>query len=91
MRTKSPVSHLADGGETWSTPVPPAGRPKGIGGQPVVQPNGTVAVPFESLKGSIGSFRSTDGGASWSKELQVAKISSPTWRSIPRRRATPPI
>jgi hypothetical protein len=39
-----------------------------------VQPDGTVVVPFESLKGSIGSFISTDGGASWSKEFQVAKI-----------------
>ena len=52
----------------------PAGKPKGLGGQPVVQPDGTVIVPFESLKGTIGSFRSTDGGATWSKEFQVSKI-----------------
>ena len=45
------------------------GNPKGLGGQPVVQPNGTVIVPFESLKGTIGAFRSTDGGATWSKEV----------------------
>jgi len=68
------MSTSADGGKTWSTPVSPAGNPKGLGGQPVVRPNGTVIVPFESLKGSIGSFVSTDGGASWSKEFQVAKI-----------------
>jgi hypothetical protein len=68
------MSTSADGGRNWSTPVSPAGKPKGLGGQPVVRPNGTVIVPFESLKGSIGSFRSTDGGATWSKEFQVSKI-----------------
>jgi hypothetical protein len=68
------MSTSTDGGRNWSTPISPAGKPKGLGGQPVVQPNGTVVVPFESLKGSIGSFISTDGGASWSKEFQVAKV-----------------
>ncbi len=52
------MSTSSDGGLTWSTPVSPAGNPKGLGGQPVVQPNGTVIVPFESLKGTIGAFRS---------------------------------
>jgi hypothetical protein len=69
------MSTSADGGLTWSAPVSPAGNPKGLGGQPVVQPNGTVIVPFESLKGTIGAFRSTDGGATWSKEFRVSKIS----------------
>jgi hypothetical protein len=69
------MSASTDGGLTWSTPVSPAGNPKGLGGQPVVQPNGTVIVPFESLKGTIGAFRSTDGGATWSKEFRVSKIS----------------
>ena len=40
-----------------------------------MQPDGTVIVPFESLKGTIGAFRSTDGGATWSKEVAVSKIS----------------
>ena len=48
--------------------------PKGLGGQPVVQPDGTVIVPFESLNGTIGAFRSTNGGATWSKEVPVSKI-----------------
>jgi hypothetical protein len=69
------MSTSSDGGRTWSTPVSPAGNPKGLGGQPVVQPNGTVIVPFESLKGTIGAFRSTDGGATWSKEFRVSRIS----------------
>ena len=68
------MSTSADGGRNWSTPVPPAGNPKGLGGQPVVTPNGTVIVPFESLKGSIGAFRSTDGGVTWSRESQISKI-----------------
>jgi hypothetical protein len=68
------MSTSANGGSIWSTPVAPAGNPHGLGGQPVVQPNGTVIVPFESLKGTIGAFRSTDGGATWSKEFMVSKI-----------------
>jgi hypothetical protein len=69
------MSTSSDGGQTWSTPVSPAGNPKGIGGQPVVQPDGTVIVPFESLHGTISAFVSTDGGASWSHENPVSKIS----------------
>ena len=63
------MSTSSDGGQTWSTPVCAAGNRQGLGGQPVVQPDGTVIVPFESLKGTIGAFRSTDGGATWSKEF----------------------
>src|SRR5204863_4654055 len=65
------MSTSTDGGVTWSTPVGPAGHPHGIGGQPLVQPNGTVIVPFESLKGTIAAFRSTDGGQSWTKEANI--------------------
>src|SRR3954469_3004398 len=68
------MSTSSDGGKTWRTPVAPAGNPHGLGGQPVVQPNGTVIVPFESLKGTIGAFPSTDGGATWSKEFEISKI-----------------
>ena len=69
------MSTSSDGGRNWSTPVPPAGNPKGLGGQPVVQPDGTVIVPFESLNGKIGGFASTDGGATWSKENTISKVS----------------
>ena len=68
------MSTSSDGGLTWSQPVSPAGKPKGLGGQPVVQPDGTVVVPFESLHGTIGSFRSTNGGQTWSKEVKVSKV-----------------
>jgi hypothetical protein len=50
------MSTSTDGGLTWSTPVSTAGNDKGLGGQPLVQPNGTVVVPFESLNGKEAAF-----------------------------------
>ncbi len=69
------MSTSSDGGHTWSAPVSPAGHAKGLGGQPVVQPDGTVIVPFESLRGTIAAFRSTNGGATWSREVTISRIS----------------
>jgi BNR/Asp-box repeat len=69
------MSTSTDGGRTWSAPVSPQGHPHGLGGQPVVQPNGTVIVPFETVFGAIAAFRSTDGGATWSKAVTVSMIS----------------
>src|SRR3954465_14956764 len=66
------MSTSTDGGQTWSTPLPTAGNDKGLGGQPLVQPNGTVIVPFESLNGKEAAFRSTDGGASWSRAVTIS-------------------
>jgi hypothetical protein len=68
------MSTSTDGGLTWGTPLETAGHDKGIGGQPVVQPSGRVIVPFESLNGTISSFYSNDGGASWSKAITVSHI-----------------
>jgi hypothetical protein len=68
------MSTSTDGGLTWSLPISTAGHDKGLGGQPVVQPNGTVVVPFESLNGKIEAFTSTDGGASWTKGVSVSSI-----------------
>jgi hypothetical protein len=68
------MSTSTDGGATWSTPLTPAGHPHGLGGQPLVQPDGTVIVPFESLKGTISAFRSTDGGQSWKKAVTISRI-----------------
>jgi len=53
-----------DGGLTWG-PVLSAGCSSGLGGQPVVQPNGNVVVPYSNNGGAESSFRSTNGGASW--------------------------
>jgi hypothetical protein len=68
------MSTSSDGGRTWSVPVSPAGHAKGLGGQPVVRPDGAVVVPFESLRGTIAAFRSTDGGATWSTQSTISRI-----------------
>jgi hypothetical protein len=76
------MSTSTDGGGTWSAPLEPASGGAGlygklgIGGQPLVQPNGTVIVPIDNLvETEVRSFRSTDGGASWSSTVSVAPIS----------------
>jgi len=64
------MSTSTDGGLTWGPIQMPVDNATGLGGQPVVQPNGNVIVPYSS--GSIYSFRSTDGGATWSASTFVA-------------------
>jgi hypothetical protein len=68
------MSTSTDGGVTWSVPIQTAGHDKGLGGQPVVQPDGTVIVPFESLNGKISAFVSKNGGASWTKAVTISSI-----------------
>jgi hypothetical protein len=68
------MSTSTDGGLTWSVPIRTDGNDKGLGGQPLVQPGGRVIVPFESLNGTISSFYSDNGGASWSKGFTVSHI-----------------
>src|SRR5436190_10224055 len=55
------MSTSSDGGLTWSAPVSTTGSAQGLGGEPLVQPNGTVVVPYFSGSLSIESFSSTDG------------------------------
>jgi hypothetical protein len=68
------MSTSTDGGLTWGPDRTPAGNPSGLGGQPVVQPDGHVVVPYDSGAG-IRSFRSIDGGASWLASTLVAAVS----------------
>src|SRR5216684_1597625 len=68
------MSTSTDGGLTWGAAAPTANRATGIGGQPLVQPNGTVVVPIET--NGISAFTSTNGGASWSAPVTVASIQS---------------
>jgi hypothetical protein len=68
------MSTSVDGGSAWSVPIQTAGHDKGLGGQPVVQPSGTVLVPFESLDGKLAAFSSGDGGASWTRAVTIAAI-----------------
>ncbi|HZU02164.1 MAG TPA: sialidase family protein, partial [Ktedonobacteraceae bacterium] len=41
-------------------------------GQPLVQPNGTVIVPFLGSASTISAFTSTDGGASWGSSVTIS-------------------
>lgn len=71
------ASVSTNGGATWSTPISPANQTfSALGGQPVVQPNGTVIVPTfgtDLTTGASGiySFISTDGGMSWTNLIKI--------------------
>jgi hypothetical protein len=68
-----------DGGLTWSAPLGTGDNAKGIGGQPLVQPNGTVIVPANNATESVMlAFHSSDGGASWSSTVKVVGIKDHT-------------
>jgi BNR repeat-like domain len=71
------MSTSSDGGLTWSAPVATAGFSSGIGGQPLVQPNGKVVVPIQTNTPTAiqeAAFTSSDGGASWSAQVVIANI-----------------
>ncbi len=62
-----------DGGLTWSAPRQTADAAHGLGGQPLVQPNGTVVVPYlADSAGQIRSFISTDGGTTWGSSVLIS-------------------
>jgi hypothetical protein len=68
-----------NGGLTWGAALAPSGGATGLGGQPVVRPNGTVLVPYRATNASqIRSFRSIDGGASWRATALVSSFSHHT-------------
>lgn len=72
------MSYSADGGLTWSVPQSPATQSfSALGGQPLVQPDGHVIVPiygYDLATGaeSIYSYRSINGGASWTDEVKIS-------------------
>jgi hypothetical protein len=69
------MSTSTNGGISWGPALTSGDGAHGLGGQPVVQPNGTVIVPYATNGfGSIRSFRSVDGGASWRVSVQVAGV-----------------
>ncbi|MEV1000868.1 sialidase family protein [Nonomuraea sp. NPDC050202] len=65
------VARSTDGGLTWAVTGTSA---NGLGGQPVVRPDGAVVVPYLSEGGEIRSFRSRDGGASWGESVLVSRV-----------------
>ncbi len=70
------MSVSSDGGLTWSAGLASTDHAGGLGGEPVVQPNGTVIVPFQG--GGIDVFSSSNGGVTWGKSQSIASIQSHT-------------
>ncbi len=70
------MSTSTDGGLTWGAATPTGGLVQGIGGQPLVQPNGTVVVPI--LSNVMAAFSSTDGGVSWTTPVAIADVQTLT-------------
>ncbi|MEY9836385.1 sialidase family protein [Streptacidiphilus sp. EB103A] len=69
----------SDGGLTWGASKTTANNATGLGGQPVVQPSGTVVVPISNAsETSIRAFTSTNGGSSWTSATTVTTISTYT-------------
>jgi hypothetical protein len=73
------MSTSTDGGLTWGAAQNTGNSATGIGGQPVVAPNGTVIVPMASAtETSIRAFRSTNGGSSWTTPVTISAVSKHT-------------
>jgi hypothetical protein len=67
------VSTSTNGGLSWGPALNTGNAATGLGGQPVVRPNGTVIIPASNaFESAIISFRSLDGGASWRSTVRVA-------------------
>jgi hypothetical protein len=65
----------SDGGLTWGATTHPQGSIGGLGGQPLVLPDGSVVVLFDTLDTTqIYGFVSHDGGATWSAPALVQTI-----------------
>ena len=75
------MSTSSTGGLTWGPPTATANLATGIGGQPLVQPNGTVVVPIETVvvvgqteTAFMSAFSSSDGGVSWTASVTISKV-----------------
>lgn len=71
------MSTSSNGGVNWSPAQMTGNNAFGIGGQPLVQPDGTVIVPingFTRFNFTINAFVSKDGGASWGPTHRVAVV-----------------
>jgi hypothetical protein len=67
------VSTSSDGGSNWDAPR--AAAEFGDSGQPLVQPNGRVVMPFRGLCGGfvqVCAISSDDGGTSWSEPVVIS-------------------
>jgi hypothetical protein len=72
------MSTSTDGGNTWSAPATTSNRLLAVGGEPIVEPSGTVVVPAPHLnfqhKGHLVVFISTNGGQSWSASRTITTV-----------------
>ncbi len=71
------MSTSSNGGVNWTPAQMTGNKAFGIGGQPLVQPNGTVIVPingFTRFNFLISAFVSKNGGATWSPTHRVAVV-----------------
>jgi hypothetical protein len=66
------MSTSSDGGLTWGPPTATEDSAAGIGGQPLVQPNGTVVVPIETSV--MSAFISSDGGLTWTSPVSISNL-----------------
>jgi hypothetical protein len=68
-----------NGGQTWGSSSHTADSAHGLGGQPLVQPNGKVIVPIPGgIVGPMLAFSSSDGGASWSSPISISSVTDHT-------------
>ncbi len=70
------MSTSSDGGLTWGTAKRNSTQDSGIGGQPLVLPNGTVVVSYADFGGGMSAFSSTNGGVSWGPSVSIANAPS---------------
>ncbi len=74
------MSTSTDGGLTWGSPKSPLHQSfTALGGQPLVQPGGTVIVPIYGTDlttnmDHIYAYTSTNGGASWNDPVVVSYV-----------------
>lgn len=74
------MSTSTDGGLTWGSPKSPQNQSfSALGGQPLVQPNGTVIVPIYGTDlttnlDHIYAYTSTNGGTSWNNPVVVSPV-----------------
>jgi hypothetical protein len=58
-----------NGGKTWTRADVPSAS--GLGGLPVVQPDGDIVVPYSQNFGGVASYVSTDGGKTYEGPFQI--------------------
>jgi len=71
------MSTSSNGGVNWGPAQMTGNKAFGIGGQPLVQPDGTVIVPingFTRFNFTVAAFVSKNGGASWGPTHRIAVV-----------------